>query len=307
MHYENLGILLTNQCTAECDICCFSCSTKKNNWLSFEKVIECIRMSKEVPEIKQIGFSGGEPFLDYSNLQKYIQEVDKLGIASSVTSNAFWADTYQSACEKLEILKQSGLKGVGFSYDEYHNKFVDINRIVNAILAAKTLDLEIVLQCVVDNQSHLGKIFDILGPHLVDVSVGIIPCYRVGNAEHTIEESNLIREYSCRGKYCRKSGTFSIDCYGNVWPCCSPCVIQTALSVGNIYESSISEAYERLQTNLFLRTLRNHGFDYFLNIADKVGIEYPRKIISSCELCAILFSYQNYYKFLPFILPNINN
>lgn len=307
MHYENLGILLTNQCTAECDICCFSCSPKKNTWLPFEKVIECIRMSKEVPEIKQIGFSGGEPFLDYTNLKNYIQEVDKLGIASSVTTNAFWADTFQSAYEKMKILKQAGLKGIGFSYDEYHSKFVDVNKIVNAILAAKALDLEIVLQCVVINQSHLGKIFDILGPHLVDVSVGIIPCYRSGNAEQTIDDSNIIREYNCKGKYCRKSGTFSIDCNGNIWPCCSPCVVQTALSIGNIYEISIPNAYERLQSNIFLTALRNYGFDYFLDIADKVGIEYPRKIVSSCELCAVLFGPYNYYKFLPYILPNTNN
>ncbi|MDO4333153.1 MAG: radical SAM protein [Eubacteriales bacterium] len=301
MHYENMGILLTNQCTAKCDICCFSCSPTQKEWLPFDKVIEYIRQADKISEITQIGFSGGEPFLDFSSLLTYVKEVKKGGKICSITSNAFWAVTYEGAYQKLEMLKAAGLNGIGLSCDEYHYDFVPIQNIINVIMAAKNLKLTVALQCVITASSNLSNIFGILGPHLADVQVAFIPCYPVGYAEYTIEGLNYIREYDCTNSYCRKSGTFSIDCNGNIWPCCSPYVFKTKLSVGNIFDIDLEEAYDRLRRNIFLASLREYGFDYFLNIADRVGINYPSKVISSCELCALLFNSNNYFKLLPYM------
>lgn len=60
--FKSVGIMLTKQCTAECDICCFFCSLHKNEKMSKELIVKIINEAKIVNSISTFGISGSEPF-----------------------------------------------------------------------------------------------------------------------------------------------------------------------------------------------------------------------------------------------------
>ena len=138
MRYDSLGLILTNKCNAVCDHCCFSCSPAETKVLPSSFVFSCIKDSKNIPEITQIGFSGGEPFLIYDNVLEYVSLLQETGRGAAVTTNCQWATSYDIAYEKLKSLKVAGLIGLGISYDEFHQKFVDKNNLLNTLQAAKS-------------------------------------------------------------------------------------------------------------------------------------------------------------------------
>ena len=302
MIYDSMGIILTNKCDAVCEHCCFSCSPKSNLTMPREMVFRCIEQSKEIAAINQIGFSGGEAFLIFDDLLEYVEAVHKTNRTSTVMTNGQWASSYELAYTRLKKLKDAGLVGIGISYDEFHQKYVSPEKIANVIRAAKSLGLSTKLQGAVIQGSRLGNAIDDLMPDVLDLQFSVFACYPVGRAKNTIADNQYIRNTSPRHRFCRKASTFSIDVSGNVWPCCVPVVRESDLSVGNIYQDELVKIYANLQNNIFLKLLRNHGFDFFLDIAEKeLKLDIPDRVISSCELCSYLFSSSNIYRFLPYL------
>lgn len=144
---------------------------------------------------------------------------------------------------------------------------------------------------------------DNLLPDILDIDVAFFACQPVGRAKNKFRDEQFIRDREPVKCFCKKGGTFSIDSLGNVWPCCSPYVLSTQLCVGNLYHSGIKQTYQSLENNIFLKLLRNHGFDYFIKIVQNfyLDIEIPDKIISPCELCGLFFNQKNMLKFLPYV------
>lgn len=56
---NTVAVLLTDQCTAECEMCCFACSPRKNNVMDVELLKEIIEQAAKMPNINTVGFSGG--------------------------------------------------------------------------------------------------------------------------------------------------------------------------------------------------------------------------------------------------------
>lgn len=302
MRYDSLGLILTNKCNAVCDHCCFSCSPAETKVLPSSIVFSCIKDSKNIPEITQIGFSGGEPFLIYDNLLEYVSLVQETGRGATVTTNCQWATTYDIAYEKLKSLKVAGLIGLGISYDEFHQKFVDKNNLLNTLQAAKALGLSTKVQAAVLKDTKPGDIINKLWPDIIDIAFSAYSCYPVGRAKEKISGDCYIRNTLSHNRFCRKSSTFSIDVNGDAWPCCVPAINETELSIGNVFDVGVEQIYKNLKENVFLKLLRNRGFDYFIEIArEDLHLDIPQKVISSCELCMKFFSSENFYRFIPFL------
>lgn len=61
--FDSIGIALTRQCTAQCEMCCFECGPDKKEELDKELIFRIIDEAAEIEEIKKIGFTGGEATL----------------------------------------------------------------------------------------------------------------------------------------------------------------------------------------------------------------------------------------------------
>lgn len=62
MTKAGMAILLTDKCTASCEVCGVSCSPEKNSVIDENLMLNAIQQAKEIESIIQIGFSGGEVF-----------------------------------------------------------------------------------------------------------------------------------------------------------------------------------------------------------------------------------------------------
>ncbi len=310
MHYTEIAVALGNKCNAECRMCCFSANNLGNKQLNLSVISDFLKTAEKVEEISTIHFTGGEAFLYYDMLLILVELCNKIGKKATVITNAFWAKDEYTSCQKLYQLKEAGLYAIGVSYDQYHAEFVPAEYIRNVIRVAKKVGLKPSIQVTIAEKSKNGYWLDELGCDLVDVIVNFIACDNVGRAQDYISEDAYIRRTKPHGCVCRKGGVFSVLFDGTVWPCCSPVVYHTDLCIGNIYNElhTVNDALEGMQKNPVLKVLRNKGFDYFLDIIKKNRLfEIPNEIISSCELCRMLFSNNQLKVLEPFLYEKLVN
>ena len=90
---------------------------------------EIIKQAALMPDIKTVGFSGGEVFLQFNILANMIKYASSLGLRTTCTTNGFWATSYDVALEKLTTLKKNGLTKLGLSMDYYHQEFINIQNL----------------------------------------------------------------------------------------------------------------------------------------------------------------------------------
>lgn len=304
MHYSTIGLMLTNRCTANCSICCFQCTPDNTGIINKADAMRFIQSASEVNDIDTIAFTGGEAFLCFDLLKELAVLAKDTGKECTVLTNAYWANNESSAKLKLKELKNIGLVDVGISYDEYHKSYIPIKNVINYIRAAKSVDCMAVIQSIVSSEPDLGWINEI-GPDLADAVLKFIPLYPVGGAEEM--DTGLIHKgRSHQSCLCRKSGSMFVEYDGTIWPCCSPFVQKTVLSVGNIKTQDVPVTLQKLKKHIVLNRLRRYGFDYFLDLIRQhnIPIKIPDSIVSSCELCATLFNQENYIKFFPYVFEN---
>lgn len=83
--------------------------------------------------------------------------------------------------------------------------------------------------------------------------------------------------------------TFLVTPYLDIYPCCSQCIENTILKMGNLKENTLEEILSNIKYNKVLYTIFTQGFTPFLEIMKKENIEFPLKLSSHCEMCEYLF------------------
>ena len=85
--------------------------------------------------------------------------------------------------------------------------------------------------------------------------------------------------------------TYHFD--GKVYPCCSPTVFDTCLSVADV-DSSVEKSIFNIKHNLLLSALRKRGFKWLFEKCIERGLiddsYMNRRYVDACEMCRILFS-----------------
>lgn len=137
---ERFCIIYTLKCNIACAHCMTASSPKRKEKLTPEEAIEVMRVAAARGK-KHLTFSGGEIFLYYDELLRMTAAGTELGLEVDVGTNAFWGHTEEKARQRLEPLKQAGLKGLCFSVDAHHAAFFPPDRVVNAYRAATELGL----------------------------------------------------------------------------------------------------------------------------------------------------------------------
>jgi hypothetical protein len=102
MEITGLHLLLTYQCTFECDHCFVWGSPWQTGTMTLANIREILRQGVELGTVESIYFEGGEPALYYSILLRGVQEARALGFHTGIVSNAYWANSLEDA---LEVLK----------------------------------------------------------------------------------------------------------------------------------------------------------------------------------------------------------
>ena len=116
---SGLHLLLSYQCTLECDHCFTWGSPSQRGTMTITDIRRILQQARELGTITSIYFEGGEPFLYYALLLQAAREAAGLGFAVGIVSNAYWAHTSEDAL--LNLKPFAGLiRNLSVSSDLYH-------------------------------------------------------------------------------------------------------------------------------------------------------------------------------------------
>jgi organic radical activating enzyme len=132
---KTLSVMLTYACTASCTNCGTSSHPLDKNRLDLGAALSGIDQAKAL-NFSNVVFTGGEPTLRWPDLLVAIRHANDLGLPTRLVTNAHWATSATRASALIEELVQSGLDEINFSTGDQHVRFVPIDRIAFATVAA---------------------------------------------------------------------------------------------------------------------------------------------------------------------------
>ncbi|HEY9152597.1 MAG TPA: radical SAM protein [Anaerolineales bacterium] len=139
MKLSGLHILLTVQCTRECEHCFVWGSPRQRGVLNVEQIEQILYQAKEAG-VEWIYFEGGEPFIYYDVLVSGVQMAAEMGFTVGIVSNAYWAKSVAEASERLQLFAGC-LSDLTISSDLYHCDEMLSEESQNAMVAAKWLKI----------------------------------------------------------------------------------------------------------------------------------------------------------------------
>ena len=235
MKLTGLHLLLTYQCTFECDHCFVFGSPSQTGVMTLAQIQEILRQALDAGIIESIYFEGGEPFLYYAVMLKGVREAVEAGFSAGVVSNAYWATSQEDALEWLRPL--AGLVAdLTISSDLYHYDERNSQHAQDAARAAQQLGIPLGAICVAQPEETNAML-----------TVGQIPSgesavmYRGRAACKLVSRAELQpwqRFDECPHENLREPGRCHLDPLGNLHVC-------QGVSLGNVFEMPLKEICAR--------------------------------------------------------------
>ncbi|MBI5946224.1 MAG: radical SAM protein [Chloroflexi bacterium] len=223
MKLSGLHILLTYQCTYECDHCFVWGSPWQSGTLTYEQVEQILEQAKEAG-VTSIYYEGGEPFLYYAILVKAVRKAADMGFEVGIVSNAYWANSVADAEEWLHPFAGL-LADFTVSSDLFHCSECLGERPQNALVAAKWL--------------HLPTGMISIDPPEVEGNAAVM--YR-GRAVKMLAEKATSHPWerfdSCPHEDLREPGRVHLDPLGNIHIC-------QGITLGNVFETRLKDICEK--------------------------------------------------------------
>ena len=308
------GLMLSYKCNAKCGHCMYYCSPEwKADWISEEdlekglsQLAGKIQPSSYGPE--NIGlshglhFSGGEPFLNFDLLVKAVEIADGLNIPSLfVETNCFWCKDDKSTLNKLELLREKGLKGILISVNPFYAEFIPFERSERCFKISEAVfehnvfvyqyeyyrlfkDLGIRDTIRVEDFLELTKNFPF---------IGLIELFISGRAPKSLRgiftsyPAKVFFELPCPTPIIREWHNH-FDNYGNYMPgFCGGISLGNWLKLDEILDNGMN-----LDEYPVLKFLVNNDMKGLFNFAGDFGFKESKKgYLSKCDLCLELRKY----------------
>ncbi len=231
MKLTGLHLLLTYQCTLECDHCFVWGSPWQSGTMTLADVHEILRQAKELGTISSIYFEGGEPFLYYATLLRGVQEAHSLGFHVGIVSNGYWATSLEDAIEWLRPF-DGFLNDLSVSSDLYHWNEKLSRQAKNATAAAKELGISIgMIEIAQPEETNAVSIEGQLplGESTVMYRGRAADKLAARAAKQPWDEFN-----ECAHEDLRDPGRVHVDPMGNLHIC-------QGISIGNMFEKPLRE------------------------------------------------------------------
>jgi MoaA/NifB/PqqE/SkfB family radical SAM enzyme len=234
MKLTGLHLLLTYECTFECDHCFVWGSLQQHGTPTLANIRNILAQAKDTGTIESIYFEGGEPFLYYPILVQAVREAKQLGFEVGVVSNGYWAHSVEDAIEWLKPF--AGLIGdLSISSDLYHYDADHNLQSTNAATAAKQLSIPHNLISIAQPDDNIMNAKGQLPPgeSLVMYRGRAATKLTMLAPQHYWTEFN-----ECLHEDLREPGRVHIDPLGNVHIC-------QGISIGNVFKTSLRDICRR--------------------------------------------------------------
>ena len=286
-----LGVLITSKCNISCRHCCNDSHPKHKGSVEFEEIRKLIDGALLVRSIREIGISGGEPFLFLELLHRIAAYAGSSGLSASVTTNGFWGAS-PGILPHLARLKAEGVRAINISSSIFHQEFLRPERLIAAVRAANAADLQVTVNVVETSSFGRAEIEAILGDLADVVAFVVMPLLPAGRAAvdtHLTEygDGDAVPTGTCRRHFLK----LAVDRDGDAYPCCSPGGFTPALRLGSARQEGIPAMVAAARRNRLLAILDEVGPSFFLpflRASNHPGL--PERFSDQCHLCHVMLS-----------------
>lgn len=298
MNIVSLGLHITDRCNAGCLHCAFECGPES-------------RVSMEIGEAKQhaagakaleaeiVCITGGEPMLRPDLVKKIISECHRLSFPEIwVFTNGYWATDLPEARKVVRKLRKLGLTKLFTSIDFFHQMYVPVESVKNAIEVSLETGLDVCVDArfvgdpCEENRFNLAtrSYLESLGNLLSQVEVVRAQPMFVGRAAESLAKhvkkkplSEILNE-KCQGAWA--GGTLpsplgvDVDEFGLVSIC-------PRLNIGDTRQKSLREILENYdyRDHTMIVTLHDSGMKGLYKLASESGFVPRRSYVNGCHLC----------------------
>lgn len=275
MRISGLHILLTYQCTLNCDHCFVWSGPWQTGTMTLANLRRILGQAEAVESITSIYFEGGEPFLVYPVLVEGVREAAAAGFDVGIVSNAFWAISEDDAVAWLEPLA-GRVQMLSISSDLYHWNHEYQQRVANAVAAAAQLDIPTGTITVAQPEAaNAAEIVGQLPPGESKVMYrGRAAVELVGRADHKAPWSEFTQ---CPYENLRDPGRVHVDPFGYIHLC-------QGIVAGNLFDTplrDLCEAYDP-ETHPVVGPLLAGGPAALVEAYD---VPHESRYADACHLC----------------------
>ncbi len=234
MKLDGLHILLTYQCTFECDHCFVWGSPWQTGTLTLEQIEQILHQAKEAG-VSSIYFEGGEPFLYYPILVQAVRKATSMGFSVGVVTNAYWANSVSDAEEWLRPFV-GRLADLSVSSDLFHCTEAVGECPQNALVAAKYLNIPTGMLSVAQPDAEAPQSHGQIENESAIMYRGRAAVNLSARAEsHPWESLD-----ACPHEDLREPGRIHLDPLGNLHIC-------QGIAIGNLFEKPLMQICEEYQ------------------------------------------------------------
>lgn len=229
-----IHVLLTYQCTGECDHCFLHCGPQREGTLTLRQLRELLREIKRIKTIDTVYFEGGEPFLFYAVLLAGLRMVHDAGFHSGIVTNGYWALSPEDAEQWLRPMLDLDIVDFSVSYDEFHSTKGDESPGTIAYRAVNKLGFPCAKICidpptvVMESNSGEDKGQPVTGGGVLFK----------GHAAEKLTAGLAVRPWQkstmCPHEDLANPVRVHVDAYGNVHVC-------QGISIGNMWSTPLSQ------------------------------------------------------------------
>jgi MoaA/NifB/PqqE/SkfB family radical SAM enzyme len=152
MRLSGVHLLLTYQCTFECDHCFVWGSPRQTGTMTLRTIRHVLREATRLGSVEWIYFEGGEPTLFYPVLVQAVEDAKTLGFRVGIVSNAYWATDRDDAETTLRPFAGK-VEDLSLSSDLYHSDERLSQQARDARAAAESLGIQVGVVCVAEPEA----------------------------------------------------------------------------------------------------------------------------------------------------------
>jgi hypothetical protein len=272
MKLEGIHVLLTYQCTFECDHCFVWGSPWQRGTLTLEQIKMILEQAKAAC-VESIYFEGGEPFLYYALMVRGVELAYEMGFSVGVVTNGYWAQTFGDALVWLEPLAGK-LEDLSISCDLFHYSEEMLRQAGYAVKAAEQLGIPVgTISVAQPEETEAGSSHGQVESGTAVMFKGRAARQLVGRAARQPWE----RFTECPHEDLREPGRVHLDPLGNLHVC-------QGIAIGNLFEKPLAQICAGYDANAHpvCGALLNGGP---VALVTEYGLPHGSGYADACHLC----------------------
>lgn len=297
-----LALHLSYQCPLQCAHCCVEAGPKRRVALRAQQIQSLVQQAAQDCGVRGIGITGGDPFVHPELVQIALDEARQHGLDTHVVTSAYWAKSLAEAGRKLDPLAGAGLGALYISYDDFHEPYVDFQRIAHAYQAAVARGIRVHFLVTTGPTSTIT-------PDWIRARITALGCYRpeltsMAHGSVVATGRAAISEGTTGGnptdgqseKYLGACPILfrrlAVNPDGNLLACCGTVPFYQELCIGHVTTHRLSDAVNQMLNNPLLKWI---AFEGPVQVLKTVTAQDRHPLTeasfdSICQACDRLFS-----------------